>query len=51
MALSGLMIILLGLAVLVAAVIGVVIVVSVVLARKKRAGKPALDNHDQPPGY
>ena len=51
MALGGLMIVLLGLAVMTVAVIGVIIVVLVVLARKKRADKPALDDRDQPPGY
>lgn len=46
------MLILPGLAVLAAAAIGVaVIVVVVVMAAKKKADKPTLDNHDQPPGY
>ena len=40
-----------GDAVMGAAVMGVVIVVLVVLAKKKRSGKPALDDRDRPPGY
>ena len=52
MALSGLMIILLGLAVLAMVAIGVaVVVVVVVLAAKKKANPPTLDTRDQPPGY
>ena len=52
MALSGLIIILLGLAVLAAVAIGVaVVVVVVVTGAKKKAGKPALDDCDRPPGY
>ncbi|MCD6394313.1 MAG: hypothetical protein J7M40_12495 [Planctomycetes bacterium] len=52
MALSGFMIILLGLAVLAAVAVGVaVIAVIVVMVAKKKADKPALDDSDQPPGY
>ncbi len=52
MALSGLVIMLLGLAVLAAVAIGIaVIVMVVVMAAKKKANKPTLETHDQPPGY
>ena len=52
MALSGLMIILLGLALLAAVAICVAVVVTaVVIAAKKKADKPTLDTRDQPLGY
>ncbi len=52
MALNGLILILLGLAVLAAVAIGIaVIVVVAVMAAKKKANKPTLDTRDQPPGY
>ncbi len=51
-ALNGLILILLGLAVLAAVAIGIaVIVVITVMAAKKKANKPTLDTRDQPPGY
>lgn len=48
---SALILVLIGLAIITAAVIGVVIVVLVMLARKKRAGKSTMNDRDQPPGY
>ncbi len=52
MALNGLILILLGLAVLAAVAIGVAVIVTVVvIAAKKKTDKTALDNRDQPPGY